>query len=939
MKNLLNPKWLIVLNTIPIVILFCLYFNEFQVIKTLLEDTNIELWLNFGYVLLLLALVTLGYSISCIFLKKRLSEYYAFSSLIIYSGFLYTYSVYSNDIIPWNIPRWMLSSESFLYPGTFLMPTLAHALFIAILRLTHETREHKAWKNLLAAICVPLLTYIFFQIILPLWQPVDYMFEQHIIIIAYVIGVILFLFFTIRAIYILHLKKGKNRKKIYLIFKLIIGIILPLIGLYVNKNMNGIFGDFNSFWFYALAIINGILINIPHPKKINYKLLLYIAQCVTFSYIFYFFIVFLPYLPLSVIAIIALGSGFLMLTPLILFVIHVQELNKGFKQLKVHYKKHILLTIGSIAFLIIPVLITAKYKYHKTVLNETLDFIYAPNYEKEYSINKNTLEYTLNTIKTTKSRQSGFFLNSQTPYLSSFFKWLVLDNLTLSNAKINTIEKLFFNETSSFNLTSEELRNKDVEISNISSKSTYNNEENYWTSWIDIEITNANSTNFTSEYATTIDLPNGCWINDYYLYVGNKKEKGILAEKKSAMWIFSEIRNINRDPGLLHYLTGNKVAFRVFPFAKKEVRKTGIQFIHKDQVSIQIDDHKMILGDTVNTPSTVFKNDHIIYVSSKEKENLQTIKRTPYYHFILDISKEKNIIKDSYVTAINNFMTQQTLSSKNAKISFTNTYTKTTAFNTNWQESLDEQNFEGGFYLERAIKKILFNSYSNPSNSYPIIIVVTDNILDAIIEKNFADFKIAYPENNTFYHLNTLGYLASHSLDTSPKTHIKDDVKIDLDNAVLAYPNLNNPIAYIANDNASSLVLKTPLFKLNTEYLKTSKWETGLLIHGKSLTDLFYPEKAQKTWLASIKNSFKSGIMTPLTSFIVVENEAQKATLKRKQEDVLSGKKSLDLNEQSQRMSEPSILILVIILISIWLLKHKKQMLLNTKRKQTGNLE
>jgi len=65
--------------------------------------------------------------------------------------------------------------------------------------------------------------------------------------------------------------------------------------------------------------------------------------------------------------------------------------------------------------------------------------------------------------------------------------------------------------------------------------------------------------------------------------------------------------------------------------------------------------------------------------------------------------------------------------------------------------------------------------------------------------------------------------------------------------------------------------------------------------------------------------------MTPLTSYIVVENEAQKAVLLRKQKEVLAGKKSLDLNESTQRMSEPELMLLLILLGAfMFFLKRKK---------------
>jgi hypothetical protein len=110
--------------------------------------------------------------------------------------------------------------------------------------------------------------------------------------------------------------------------------------------------------------------------------------------------------------------------------------------------------------------------------------------------------------------------------------------MTLSDAKFYTIEKVFF-DSASFQLRQERVQNSVVKITKTNTTSIYDSTEGAWLSWIDLELTNK-SDNAFSEYATTIDLPEGCFISDYYLYVGNKKEMGILAEKKSAMWVFSQ---------------------------------------------------------------------------------------------------------------------------------------------------------------------------------------------------------------------------------------------------------------------------------------------------------------------------------------------------------------------------------------------------------------
>ena len=668
MRNLLNPKWLLALNTLPIAVLFFLFWNDFRVIKSLLTEENLTYWQSFGITLLILALLNLAYTLYAIFSKKQISIIYGFVSLFLYIIYIYQYNLHSSDIVPFSIPRWMLSSDFILYVGTFLMPTLIHALFIIVIKLTSSNKDYKAWQNFLLSLAVPLLWYIFFQIVMPLWQPYNSGFGEHTFIVLMVIGVILFLFFLIRGIYILSLKKGNIWKKYQLLWKIPITILFPVLGLFVNSgflldsfasNDSGIFGDFNSVWFFIIAIVNGILICLPNSKNKNYRLALFTGRSITLTYTLYFFLVFLPFLPLSIIAIIAIGVGFLMLTPLVLFVIHVQELTTDFSFLKHHFSKRLLIGILFLSMLILPVCISISYYKDRLVLHETLDYIYHPHYPKTYDIDKTSLKKTLDVVMGNKDRRGDGFLGRQTPYLSPLFNWIVLDNLTLSDSKINTIERIFFNK-SSFGLRSDNLVNEDVDISNISSNSTFDEENHQWTSWIDIEITNANSDRFQSEYATTFNLPEGCWISDYYLYVDNRKEMGILAEKKSAMWVFNQIRNVRRDPGLLHYLTGNKVAFRVFPFAKDEVRKTGIQFVHKEPVTVNIDNHPVVLGNTNDiTITKSYQDEHIAYISAIDKQNLKLVKRTPYYHFVINTSKDKSNLKSNYTDLIDKFLEKQ----------------------------------------------------------------------------------------------------------------------------------------------------------------------------------------------------------------------------------------------------------------------------------------
>jgi len=927
MKNQLHPNWIFIINTFPMVLLFILLGGQYNIIKTLLEPSNTSLWIVFGSILGGLTILNVAYGIHLLLKDKSISIWYGLIALMTYIPFLYAYLWYLEDMIPREVPRWMMEEYVFMYVGTFLMPTLAYAVYILVSHLTPVGKEHKAWKSFFSAALIPISCFLFFHIIMPLWSMtnlIDIPYQEHIIVVLFIVLTISFLFFLIRGIYIIGLKKSSAWQRNQWAWKIPIAIICPLLGLALNNGIlfnddwlpgNYIFGNFSNKWFYILAALNGIFVCMPNIENPVYRLILFIGRSVTFSYTFYFFLVFLPFLPLSLLAIGAIGAGFLMLTPLVLFLIHVNELYKDYSFLTKEYSGRWLLLIPTIGFLIIPYFITLDFRQDRSTLTEAIDYVYNPNYSKEYSLDKENLKETLDGIKFQKNDRGSEFFGNSLPFLSSYYNWLVLDNLILSNKKIEKIEQIFFDGYSSGE-TTESYNNQHVSITNTTTECEFDAEQNAWVSWVNLEITNDSDNRF-AEFVTTLDLPEGCWISDYYLYVGDRKEMGMLVEKKAAMWVFSQIRNENKDPGLLYYLTGNRVAFRVFPFAKREVRRTGIQFIHKEPFVLDIDGEKVALGTcegVITSAKSTTANGEVLYISSKEKQTLETTQRTPYYHFIVDASNRKKAQKNTYSYHIDEFLKEHLLS-QSPKITFANTYSNSPKLFNDWQTQFDAQTFEGGFFLQRAIRKILFEHYQSNDDTYPIIVVVTDNFYGAVLEKDFADLKFTFPENNFFYHLDQNGKMLAHSLINKPKNTIQEKTTITTDSAVKIWKGKDNRTAYLPNDTLGNIVLEQSTFSLNEADVISKSWDTGLALQGKYLSQKLHPENSDKEWLNIIRKSFQSKIMTPFTSYMVVENEAQKAMLLKKQKQMLAGNKALDLGEDTQQMSEPGIWIGLLVLM------------------------
>lgn len=932
MKKLLDPRWIFIVNTLPVILLIFIGWSELHIIESFLSASELSLWKVFASSLIGLSGLSFAYAAIQSIRKEHICIFYSVISLVIYAIYLYVYANYSNDFVPWNVPRWLFSGNIYLYVGTFLMPTLIHSLLCLVVIFTPETKEIKAWPNILAALFIPFSFYVFGVLLASLWS-VKSSGEHHILISLMITGITFFLFFLIRFLYVL-ISNKKIQEKYELFWKIPVALIFPLAGLFLNSSMNDLFGDFSSYAFPVIAILNGVLICLPSFENRIARLFIFFGRCVTFLYTLYFFLVFLPFLPLSIFAILIIGAGFLMLTPLLLFVIHSDLIYEDFKYLKTIYRKALLYPIMAVGFLILPVGVSLSYQYERSVLFETLEYLYSPDYTKEYDLNAGSVLKTLKVVDENKTNQ--FFYNS-TPYLSSYFKWQALDNLNLSYNKKQLIRDVF-SSNEFFNSHSSDLAkvgNEEIRIIDIQHRSQYDKEKAAWVSWIDLSIENRLASLWNSEYITQIDLPDGCWISDYYLYVGDIKEMGLLTEKKAATWVFSQIRNQNRDPGMLHYLSGNKIDFRVFPFELDEVRHTGIEFIHKDRVVINIDGHSVVLGNDSDTDENAGVENHIInrienekgevvYISSKEKQGLQTVARQPYYHFIVDISKSTYSKQQKYISDIKNLLDKNLISQQGAQISYTGAYVQTVAMTDDWGEGLKSQYSEGGFFLDRAIKKILFESYTNPTNTYPIIVVVSDNIQNAIIYSDFADLEFAYPENDKFYALNE-DTLSSYSLfDDVHK--IDGGVKSFPECRVKVWPSTIKPRAYLPDDNLPSIVLNTKdkVLKSDLASIKEKDWESGLLMQGQWMLQVLYPQTADDQWLILIQNSFKSRILTPLTSYIVVENEAQKEMLKKKQEEALSGNRSLDLNDDTQRMSEPSIYVMLFLLGLLYLFNKRR---------------
>ena len=275
-------------------------------------------------------------------------------------------------------------------------------------------------------------------------------------------------------------------------------------------------------------------------------------QCSFLPFSIYFLLVFLPFAPLGLLATIAMGAGFLIFLPIILFILHIQKLKQFLPNTSI--RKNVL--IGACALLIMPSIFTANALLDKYALKNAIEYVYEPDYLEaarmndegrgDYSIAqkfKGNLFLLKRSLLNLRDFKEGIYL----PFISPLYNWLVFDGLTLPDRKMNYIYKFFFaenmpaqnhkigllniskannrsNKEALDSLSSRSLpisTNKNLKLTNISSRSSLiPDENNYKKTTLKFKVTNSSSD--TLEYHTHIKVPKQVFVSGLGLKINGE---------------------------------------------------------------------------------------------------------------------------------------------------------------------------------------------------------------------------------------------------------------------------------------------------------------------------------------------------------------------------------------------------------------------------------
>ncbi|MFT7120730.1 MAG: hypothetical protein ACJAZ9_000906 [Neolewinella sp.] len=898
-------------------------WQQYTLIESLVEPATHRTWFSYGATLGTYTACVFCYGLFQYFRKEALSIpavviIFVSTAILLYVGLRHV-----EYLTPWSIPRWLRGTDLTLKLFTFSIPTLMYCILAAVQYATPEDGGYKAWKNFLFAGLIPLGCFLFALVLFPiLGNTLGGPFIDHVLIIGFVSVTVLFLFFLLRAMYILTMGKTDWIKNNRLIWLVPVAVIFPLLGLALNNGLigdlsqgsgEGVFGDFSHPAFYILAGLNGLFLCLPAHEGRLYRLTLFISKAFLFTYILYFFFVFLPFLPLSIPLILALGLGFLILTPLLLLPVQLTALRDDFKYLTRYFTKPFLWATGSVFALLLPIFMTMNYLQDRTALAEALAYVYQPS-ESKGKVDTDDLADVLRVIRAHKSGARGTMFSEGTPFLTPYYNWLVLDNLMLSEAKLSILENVFLGEPAVSGTTPFRRNRNLASLDNVSVETSWDPADESWKSWVNLEMVNDSNTVGLAEFHMEFSLPPGTFISDYYLDIAGERQPGQLAERKAATWVYNQISRTGQDPGLLRYESANRVSLKVFPFRAGERRRTGIELVHKEPVELEFNGQKITLGRVGEHPvSEAVLLANATYLSAEEKGARPQVQRKVQVHYVVDASRRFKDEEADMVRRLQAFNAGLPAGSPKSRLTLAGIYPQEVDFASDWPATLANTP-SGGFFAQRAIHNFLAGEIEQPGEFRQVIVMVGSGSNQPIITEGFSNLSAAFPEGDDFFFLELDTSLLTASFNDKSFRPKSNNAQLPSLVSVVRHEDLNGATHYLPADGKGSmvnLVNPTELKMGQGDRPVDGSWSEAAALWSTYLEDQRLGRTGRKPWLRNIQRSFETGILLPTTAYMVLENDAQREALRRKQAQVLSSNPALDLEEEdeTQTMSEPTWLL------------------------------
>lgn len=362
----------------------------------------------------------------------------------------------------------------------------------------------------------------------------------------------------------------------------LLGIFLPVAGLALNTKIP-FPADFANPWAWGLAITTGFVLMLP-PRDDALGLVFWFLKLLVAPFVLYFFLLFLPFLPLSILAILAIGTGFLILSPTLLFAFWSREVARAYAVLR---KRHSRLAVASVAIaglLVMPVTFAVMVEVERMELNALVDW----HTKEDFDLPPAPMPVSQKRAEKIMNGVNDYTFGSETPFLSGWRTWRVYGGMYMADKLRNELNMRILGKAVNDDRDWRKRHRNDFGsiFGMNSARRSINRGRSFWVrrppssnafSAEATSIGNGDDARFAVlvkptapsqdyEFIADMELPAGAWIEGMRLKMADGEWKTARAsERKAAEWVYNKITEQRRDPSIVTLDTPTAGKLKVFP--------------------------------------------------------------------------------------------------------------------------------------------------------------------------------------------------------------------------------------------------------------------------------------------------------------------------------------------------------------------------------------
>ena len=367
----------------------------------------------------------------------------------------------------------------------------------------------------------------------------------------------------------------------------VFGLFLPILGLSLNMTIP-FPADFANSWAWGLAIFSGLVLFLP-ARSDAFGLASYFLKFVAAPFVIYFFVLFVPFLPLAIPAIIAMGAGFLILAPTLLFRYWTRDAYAAYRALRPRIASWRLVLLALAGALVMP----TGFIVDVEIERRDVKALFAWHTEEDFDLPPATMPVSQERAENIMKGVNDYTFGAEIPFLSAWRTWRVYDGMYMADKLRNELNLRILgrkvNDERDWRVRS---RNDFGRIFGASTaRRSYNrgSRNSWWwrrptpTDRFSAEArhdgeageakyvvtVNPMADGENCEFVANIALPAGAWIEGMRLKMTNGVWKTARpSERKAAEWVYDRITEQRLDPSIVTLDTPTTGTLKVFPVGK-----------------------------------------------------------------------------------------------------------------------------------------------------------------------------------------------------------------------------------------------------------------------------------------------------------------------------------------------------------------------------------